>query len=48
MDKIPFTLSGLEKIKFELDDLKKSERPQVIQSLNLHTQGLCVVERSVS
>jgi transcription elongation factor GreA len=33
MDKIPFTLSGLQKIKFELDDLKKSERPQVIQAI---------------
>ena len=33
MDKIPFTLSGLEKIKFELNDLKKSERPQVIQAI---------------
>ena len=35
MDKIPFTLSGLEKIKFELDDLKKSERPQVIQAISV-------------
>ena len=33
MDKIPFTLSGLEKIKLELNDLKKSERPQVIQAI---------------
>ena len=33
MDKIPFTLSGLEKIKFELNDLKKFERPQVIQAI---------------
>ena len=33
MDKIPFTLSGLEKIKFELNDLKKSERPKVIQAI---------------
>ena len=33
MDKIPFTLSGLQKIKFELDDLKKSERPKVIQAI---------------
>ena len=33
MDKIPFTLSGLEKIKSELNDLKKSERPQVIQAI---------------
>ena len=33
MDKIPFTLSGLEKIKIELNDLKKSERPQVIQAI---------------
>ena len=33
MDKIPFTLSGLEKIKSELSDLKKSERPKVIQAI---------------
>ena len=33
MDKIPFTLSGLEKIKSELNDLKKSERPKVIQAI---------------
>ena len=33
MDKIPFTLSGLEKIKSELNDLKKYERPKVIQAI---------------
>jgi transcription elongation factor GreA len=33
MDKIPFTLPGLEKIKSELNDLKKLERPQVIQAI---------------
>ena len=33
MDKIPFTLSGLEKIKSELTDLKKAERPKVIQAI---------------
>ena len=33
MDKIPFTLSGLDKIKSELNDLKKSDRPQVIQAI---------------
>ena len=33
MDKIPFTLSGLEKIKSELNDLKKSERPRVIKAI---------------
>ena len=33
MDKIPFTLSGLEKVKSELNDLKKSERPKVIQAI---------------
>ena len=33
MDKIPFTLSGLEKIKSELNDLKKSERPNIIQAI---------------
>ena len=35
MDKIPFTLSGLEKIKSELNDLKKSERPQVILAISI-------------
>ncbi len=34
MDKVPFTFSGLEKIKLELDNLKKIERPQVIQSIS--------------
>ena len=33
MDKIPFTLSGLEKIKSELNNLKKSDRPQIIQAI---------------
>ncbi len=33
MDKIPFTISGLEKIKFELNNLKKEERPQVIKAI---------------
>ena len=32
MDKVPFTFSGLEKIKLELDNLKKIERPQIIQA----------------
>ena len=35
MDKVPFTLSGLEKIKLELDNLKKVERPQVIQAISV-------------
>ena len=35
MDKVPFTLSGLEKIKLELDNLKKIERPQVIQAISV-------------
>ena len=35
MDKIPFTFSGLEKIKLELDNLKKIERPQVIQAISV-------------
>ena len=34
MDKVPFTFSGLEKIKLELDNLKKIERPHVIQSIS--------------
>ena len=33
MDKIPFTSNGLEKIKTELNNLKKIERPQVIQAI---------------
>ena len=33
MDKIPFTISGLEKIKLELNSLKKEERPQVIKAI---------------
>ena len=35
MDKVPFTFSGLEKIKLELDNLKKNERPQVIQAISV-------------
>ena len=35
MDKVPFTFSGLEKIKLELDNLKKIERPQVIQAISV-------------
>ena len=35
MDKVPFTISGLEKIKQELDNLKKIERPQVIQAISV-------------
>ena len=35
MDKIPFTFSGLEKIKLELDNLKKIERPQIIQAISV-------------
>ena len=35
MYKVPFTLSGLEKIKLELDNLKKIERPQVIQAISV-------------
>ena len=34
MDKVPFTYSGLEKIKLELDNLKKIERPHVIQAIS--------------
>ena len=35
MDKVPFTFSGLEKIKLELDKLKKFDRPQVIQAISV-------------
>ena len=35
MDKVPFTLSGLEKVKLELDNLKKIERPQIIQAISV-------------
>ena len=35
MDKVPFTFSVLEKIKLELDNLKKIERPQVIQAISV-------------
>ena len=34
MDKVPFTFFGLEKIKLELDNLKKIERPQVIHAIS--------------
>ena len=34
MEKVPFTFSGLEKIKQELDNLKKIERPNVILSIS--------------
>ena len=34
MDKIPFTSSGLEIIKLELNNLKKIERPQIIQAIS--------------
>lgn len=33
MDKIPFTSLGLDKIKLELNDLKKNDRPQIIQAI---------------
>ncbi len=35
MDKVPFTFPGLEKIKLELDNLKKIERPQIIQAISV-------------
>ena len=34
MDKIPFTSLGLEKIKVELTNLKKVDRPQIIQAIS--------------
>ena len=33
MNRIPFTSSGLEKIKSELNNLKKTERPNIIQAI---------------
>ena len=33
MEKIPFTLSGLELVKLELNNLKKNDRPQIIQAI---------------
>ena len=35
MDKIPFTNSGLKKIKEELNNLKKIERPAVIKAISI-------------
>ena len=35
MDKIPFTNSGLKKIKEELNNLKKIERPMVIKAISI-------------
>ena len=33
MEKEPITIQGLEKIKKELDDLKKIKRPKVVQAI---------------
>jgi len=35
MEKIPFTLLGLEKIKLELNRLKKEERPSIIKAISV-------------
>ena len=35
MKKIPFTLLGLEKIKLELNRLKKEERPSIIKAISV-------------
>ena len=35
MEKIPFTLVGLEKIKLELNRLKKEERPSIIKAISV-------------
>ena len=35
MEKIPFTLVGLEKIKLELNRLKKIERPSIIKAISV-------------
>ena len=35
MEKIPFTKSGLQKIKDELNHLKKIERPSVIRAISV-------------
>ena len=34
MEKVPFTKSGLENLKNELDILKKVERPSVIKAIS--------------
>ncbi len=33
MEKEPITVQGLEKIKKELDDLKKIKRPKIVQAI---------------
>ena len=35
MDKIPFTFSGLDKIKSELIKLKKDDRPSIIKAISI-------------
>ena len=34
MDKQPITVSGLEKIKYELDDRKNKVRPKIVQAIS--------------
>ena len=35
MDKIPFTIFGLDKIKSELIKLKKEDRPAIIKAISV-------------
>ena len=35
MEKVPFTKSGLQQLKNELDHLKKNERPSVIRAISV-------------
>ena len=34
MDKVPFTIDGLENLKNELNDLKKIQRPEIIKAIS--------------
>ena len=35
MDKVPFTINGLEDLKNELNDLKKIQRPEIIKAISI-------------
>ena len=34
MEKVPFTINGLENLKNELNDLKKIQRPEIIKAIS--------------
>ena len=34
MEKVPFTIDGLENLKNELNDLKKNQRPEIIKAIS--------------